>query len=813
MDLISTANDLKGLPDQALQQELMHPSGLIPSYLVLAEAQRRQTLRSASARDHQQQQSGTVYDDVIRSMMARQPPQGLPPAPAGMVPTPSAPPAATLGSTPPQNFRTPQQLAVGGLVGEDEDDETIDVPTLREAMIGFEGSRKPGSRGYRNNNPGNLKFANQPEATGADPQGFAIFPSIDAGQRAMDRQLRKNVGRQLTMAEMIEGKPGVYPGWAPAAAGNDPDRYINYLADQTGYHPGHVMREGLPAAAAPPPSPPPAEPGAPAASLASLTPPPIEPDIASPSLPEPPTPPTPPPQPPAVAAALPTQPDMSVAERYFRADQAKLRDEVERLKATYAKQAKPNFWRMLGDFGTGMAGSASPYAGVNIGAGVQAMHKGQVTREEAARRTQLQLLGVDLKLDDQARQYQQRQDEMQLRHQERLDAIKEKATQQAETRARLVFNDASRTPGAVFGSANDPPPGPGFTFVPNTDNPAHSVWLPPTRQTVTDANMAKILGVEVGASVPYPDYLRARYAAMETGKKKIEAEQKPTPALSSQYRIAAKALNLPDDSKQWTPEDAKKMQDFLHPEIKMTPDQIRFHAEAYLKGVPLPPLGMGVAGARLRGEILGTAADISHDVSLAASRAAGRGDSSALEALTKQITAVEAFEQTASKNLDLMLSLGKRVMDVGSPWINKPFRKIEVDKLGDAELAAYNAARQVALTEIAKITNNPSLAGVLSDSARAEIKDLIPEEATIEQIFRIAQVLKQDMANRQQSLYDERDKLMARLNQKPGASPAPAATAPATTGGPPLIKTKEEYDRLPSGTIYQESNGKTYRKP
>ena len=32
-------------------------------------------------------------------------------------------------------------------------------------------------------------------------------------------------------------------------------------------------------------------------------------------------------------------------------------------------------------------------------------------------------------------------------------------------------------------------------------------------------------------------------------------------------------------------------------------------------------------------------------------------------------------------------------------------------------------------------------------------------------------------------------------------------------GGPPLIKTKAEFDALPSGTLYTESNGKTYRKP
>jgi hypothetical protein len=45
----------------------------------------------------------------------------------------------------------------------------------------------------------------------------------------------------------------------------------------------------------------------------------------------------------------------------------------------------------------------------------------------------------------------------------------------------------------------------------------------------------------------------------------------------------------------------------------------------------------------------------------------------------------------------------------------------------------------------------------------------------------------------------------------------PETMKPVQRGGgggtPPLIKTKAEYDNLPSGTVYTESNGKTYRKP
>jgi hypothetical protein len=51
----------------------------------------------------------------------------------------------------------------------------------------------PLDRNTRNNNPGNLKFAGQAGATGADAQGFAIFSSFADGWAALLRQLQKYV--------------------------------------------------------------------------------------------------------------------------------------------------------------------------------------------------------------------------------------------------------------------------------------------------------------------------------------------------------------------------------------------------------------------------------------------------------------------------------------------------------------------------------------------------------------------------------------------------------------------------------------------
>ena len=61
------------------------------------------------------------------------------------------------------------------------------------AIAQFEGFDVPGSRPQRNHNPGDLKYAGQPGATGHDAGGFAIFPDVATGFQALYNQLQKYV--------------------------------------------------------------------------------------------------------------------------------------------------------------------------------------------------------------------------------------------------------------------------------------------------------------------------------------------------------------------------------------------------------------------------------------------------------------------------------------------------------------------------------------------------------------------------------------------------------------------------------------------
>jgi hypothetical protein len=84
--------------------------------------------------------------------------------------------------------------------------------------------------GVKNNNPGNLRSWGSNPVVG----GFAQFPSIEAGWKALYSQIQRNIERGLTLEEFFGGKSGVYAGYAPAADRNDPNRYASLVSSWSG---------------------------------------------------------------------------------------------------------------------------------------------------------------------------------------------------------------------------------------------------------------------------------------------------------------------------------------------------------------------------------------------------------------------------------------------------------------------------------------------------------------------------------------------------------------------------------------------------
>ena len=203
-------------------------------------------------------------------------------------------------------------------------------------------------------------------------------------------------------------------------------------------------------------------------------------------------------------------------------------------------------------------------------------------------------------------------------------------------------------------------------------------------------------------------------------------------------------------------------------------------AEMFHTTGQLPSVGMGAAGALVRRQIINRAAELHPDANLAANKAGFKADEGSLAKLQAQADAVNGFEQTARGNLQNFLNLAGGVPDSGIPFLNKPLRSLDNKMLGSPDMAAFAAARQVAINEIAKVLNNPGAGGAaVSDSARHEIESLVGADATLAQIKRAAEVLLKDMETRKGAIASQLAEIRGRIGgQKPAAAEgAPAAPA------------------------------------
>jgi hypothetical protein len=208
----------------------------------------------------------------------------------------------------------------------------------------------------------------------------------------------------------------------------------------------------------------------------------------------------------------------------------------------------------------------------------------------------------------------------------------------------------------------------------------------------------------------------------------------------------------------------------------MTPEGLQVAASQYIQTGQMPPLGMGKAAADARMRILNEAGKIAAsgggDPMLNA--ALYKADSQTLTQQQKTLSAITAFENTAKKNLEVMEREAAKIIDFGGPWINKPLREAAAG-LGSERMAAFNTARAAVVPEIARILTNPNLTGVLSDSARQEIDELLRGDASVKQMRESIRILRTDMDTRRKSISDEIKAITGRIgSRRPGASSQPA---------------------------------------
>lgn len=225
----------------------------------------------------------------------------------------------------------------------------------------------------------------------------------------------------------------------------------------------------------------------------------------------------------------------------------------------------------------------------------------------------------------------------------------------------------------------------------------------------------------------------------------------------------------------------------------LTPAALDQNAQRYADTGVMPPMGMGAAGAATRKAIMNRAAELAPHGSIAQNSAEYKANQASLTGLQKNFDQVTAFENTAGKNLDQFLSIANKVVDSGSPWINKPLRSVDAGGLGSADQAAFNAARQTAITEIAKVLNSSNASGVLSDSARGEVNELIGPNATLKQIVSASNILKKDMANRHDAYQQQISDIKGRLGGAQGGGQQQSSAFTKTISAAQVAKAAKDH--------------------
>lgn len=208
-------------------------------------------------------------------------------------------------------------------------------------------------------------------------------------------------------------------------------------------------------------------------------------------------------------------------------------------------------------------------------------------------------------------------------------------------------------------------------------------------------------------------------------------------------------------------------------------------ANRYLTTGQLPAMGMGAAGAQARKAIMNRAGQLDPNGVISANEAVQKANTISLSNIQKQFDSVNAFENTAIKNLDRLVVNGQQIPDLGARFANVPVRMIDEKMIGTPAMARFKADLLTAQNESAKVLNSANATGVLSDSARREAQEILSGNLPFPAMVAAVNELKNDMGNRHQAYQDQIADIQGRLRQQPGtqtpAAPSPATAAP--TGG------------------------------
>ena len=218
---------------------------------------------------------------------------------------------------------------------------------------------------------------------------------------------------------------------------------------------------------------------------------------------------------------------------------------------------------------------------------------------------------------------------------------------------------------------------------------------------------------------------------------------------------------------------------------------ITYVADQYRKTGQMPPLGMGKQAAAMRAAIIGEAArrdaaEGTTGADAAVNHADYHANRSALATISRTNSNILAFEDTANRNADYVLSTAKKgAGTTGVPLFNAWQQAGRRSIGGNPDVSRFDVAIKTFASEYAKVTSGASGGAVTSDSARHEIDSMINGAQTQAQLEAVIGQAKADMRNRREALNDQRQALRTQLRgRSPNGTntpPPPSSTSAAIT--------------------------------
>jgi hypothetical protein len=239
--------------------------------------------------------------------------------------------------------------------------------------------------------------------------------------------------------------------------------------------------------------------------------------------------------------------------------------------------------------------------------------------------------------------------------------------------------------------------------------------------------------------------------------------------------------------------------------LTLNDNAVDFEAKQLLLTGQMPAMGLASGDARM--QIINRAGDLAaeqgHTVEdYIAGRAEWKADVSSVGQITKIADAVQGFENTALANMQT----AERLMDKGAgtslgPVVNR-WLQAGKQATGDPDVAAFNTAMGTVSSEYGKIISGGS-ASIAStpEGAREEAAKWLNKLQSPEAIRAQFAVARQDMANRTDSLFKQRDAITHRIRNEqlsdpqtatqtttPSVAPTDNATGTSKSGRPIIFR-------------------------